>query len=70
MQTTIDASDTGSSLTSAKENLLLLALPLFISGLMLVVPMIFGVLARMEKYKEERNRSANRQDAVDSGTRY
>ena len=54
----IDASETN-SLTTAEENLLLLALPLSISGLMLIVPMAFGLLSRVENYREERHRLAS-----------
>ena len=51
----LEASETN-SLTTSEENLLLLALPLSISGLMLIVPMVFGLLSRLEKYHEERHR--------------
>ena len=54
----LDASETN-SLTSAEKNLLLLALPLSISGLMLIVPMAFGLLSRLENYREERYRCGN-----------
>ena len=54
----LDASETN-SLTTAEKNLLLLALPLSISGLMLIVPMAFGLLSRLENYREERYRWGN-----------